>query len=53
MISVVLCKALQPSLSKRKSYDGKFVTANVPVLINDGATLTTNTLFQSKLYSPL
>ena len=39
MISVVLCKVSQPSLLKRKSYDGKFATAKCSN-INDGATLT-------------
>ena len=37
MTSVVLCKISQPSRKKRKSYDGKFVTAKCSS-INDGAT---------------
>ena len=38
MISVFLCKVSQPSLQKRKSYDGKFVTVKCSN-ISDGATL--------------
>ena len=38
MMSVILCKVSQPSLLKRKSYDGKFFTAKCSN-INDGATL--------------
>ena len=38
MLSVVRCKVSQPSLLKRKSSDGKFVTAKFSN-INDGATL--------------
>ena len=38
MTSVVLCKVSQPSRLKRKSYDGKLVTAKRSS-INYGATL--------------
>ena len=38
MISVILCKVSQPSLQKRKSYEGKFVTVKCSN-ISDGATL--------------
>ena len=46
MISVVLCKVSQPSLRKRKSYDGKFVTVKCSN-ISDGATLTKEELSTS------
>ena len=39
MISVVLCKVSEPSLQKRKSYDGKFVAVKCSN-ISDGATLS-------------
>ena len=42
MTSVVLCKISQPSRKKRKSYDGKFVTAKCSS-INDRATLKEQT----------
>ena len=38
MISVVLCKVLQPSREKRKSYDENVVTTK-RACINDEATL--------------
>ena len=54
MISVILCKVSQPSLQKRKSYEGKFVTVKCSN-ISDGATLKGESLpvkFPNQTSSP-